>query len=287
MTPRETLFYWMKERYSVFCKKEAGAPKPWTDDPILQKFKFTNVFRQDDRVSRELLKVIKEHMDAGHSDESLFFAGLVFRMFNWPDTYLALEQAGLIKFWVKEDAAKFLKQRKEQGNKIFTGAYVITNNGLKDDKIDLVCDSLDKMHKHLSPLLQHIRNENTLESAVKALTTFPMVGGFIGFQLAGDLMYGPLMPNPTDRFTWAQVGPGSRRGLNRIFGRKLNATPSDSQCTKEIQELLAEYHANPFIQNSPWPVDMHIIQNCLCETDKYLRVQNGEGKPRSLYNGVK
>ena len=26
-------------------------------------------------------------------------------------------------------------------------------------------------------------------------------------------------------------------------------------------------------------------QNCLCETDKYLRVQNGEGRPKQLYPG--
>jgi hypothetical protein len=31
------------------------------------------------------------------------------------------------------------------------------------------------------------------------------------------------------------------------------------------------------------PMDFSDVPNILCETDKYLRVKNGEGKPRALY----
>jgi hypothetical protein len=30
-------------------------------------------------------------------------------------------------------------------------------------------------------------------------------------------------------------------------------------------------------------MDFSDVPNILCETDKYLRVKNGEGKPRALY----
>ena len=54
--PKNRFLYWIKERESIRKKKEAGNPKPWTDDPILQNYRFCNVRRMDDTVSQWLLK---------------------------------------------------------------------------------------------------------------------------------------------------------------------------------------------------------------------------------------
>ena len=51
------------ERDGIRKKKEAGLPRPWTDDHILVNTKFTNVRRQYDKVSRfnqEFLDPIKD-----------------------------------------------------------------------------------------------------------------------------------------------------------------------------------------------------------------------------------
>jgi hypothetical protein len=46
----ESLFwYWISERHSIFLRRQEGKPKPWTDDPILRDYKFTNPFRENDR----------------------------------------------------------------------------------------------------------------------------------------------------------------------------------------------------------------------------------------------
>src|SRR4051794_12814436 len=55
MTPIETLIHFIKERESIRLKKEAGQPKPWTIDPILQQYRFCNVIRIEDKVSQWLL----------------------------------------------------------------------------------------------------------------------------------------------------------------------------------------------------------------------------------------
>jgi hypothetical protein len=34
------------------------------------------------------------------------------------------------------------------------------------------------------------------------------------------------------------------------------------------------------------PLELREIEHSLCETDKYLRVANGEGRPRAKYEGV-
>ena len=45
------LIEWMVKREDLRKRKEARA-KQWTDDLILHKYRFTNVRRRDDRVSR-------------------------------------------------------------------------------------------------------------------------------------------------------------------------------------------------------------------------------------------
>ena len=46
--------YWgfAAERQEIFFRRMAGAAPPWTADPILREFKFTNAYRASDRVSQ-------------------------------------------------------------------------------------------------------------------------------------------------------------------------------------------------------------------------------------------
>ena len=50
--------YWIFacERQNVFNKKNEGFEFPWTEDKILQEYKFCNSYRVNDRVSQYLLK---------------------------------------------------------------------------------------------------------------------------------------------------------------------------------------------------------------------------------------
>ena len=44
------------KRQEAFFNRLENKPAPWSDDPIIQKFKFTNAYRATDRVSQYLLK---------------------------------------------------------------------------------------------------------------------------------------------------------------------------------------------------------------------------------------
>ena len=52
----ETYWRFAAERHRIYEKRLAGERQPWTDDPVLQKHKFTNTFRACDRVSQYLIK---------------------------------------------------------------------------------------------------------------------------------------------------------------------------------------------------------------------------------------
>jgi hypothetical protein len=64
--PVAAFFNWCKEREAIRKRRESGAPAPWSKDPIFQKARFLNVFREDDRVTKSLLKFVKPVAEKGN-----------------------------------------------------------------------------------------------------------------------------------------------------------------------------------------------------------------------------
>src|ERR1700690_2485104 len=88
--------YWRfaAKRQRIFELRAREKPGPWTDDPILQRFKFCNAFRASDRVSQYLIsKVIYGGQGAELATEDLFLRIVLFRLFSKESTWEALERA--------------------------------------------------------------------------------------------------------------------------------------------------------------------------------------------------
>src|SRR5258706_4099479 len=83
--PRRGVYelYWTfaSRRQAAFERRLNGDPPPWSDDPILQAFKFCNVFRAADRVSQYMIRDVAYASNAGdHAD--LIFQIVAFRTFS-------------------------------------------------------------------------------------------------------------------------------------------------------------------------------------------------------------
>ena len=109
-------------------------------------------------------------------------------------------------------------------------------------------------------------------------------GGFMSYEVVTDLNYTPVLEAAKDQFTWANAGPGAKRGLNRIHLRDLKKGMNQQVANTEMQLLLAEApkYCKPHVPIAR--VDMRTIEHSLCEWDKYERVRLGQGTPRSRYN---
>ena len=59
--PVQAFFDFCREREQIRLRRERGETAPWSDDPILQRGRFLNVFREDDRGSKSI-----QHFVAGH-----------------------------------------------------------------------------------------------------------------------------------------------------------------------------------------------------------------------------
>ena len=100
-------------------------------------------------------------------------------------------------------------------------------------------------------------------------------------QVVDDWTWTPLMKDALDHYTWAPMGPGSVRGFNRLKGLPLGKKPLRIIWLTQLQ-----YWRSVVIEAlGPSYADMTLmdIQNILCEVDKYLRVQAGQGRPRAKY----
>ena len=278
-----TFHHYLVERETIRIKRERGDAGPWTTDPILSRYKFTNIMRSEDRTTRWLVKHWYEpNRDANMRIQALNCA--VARYFGHQDF---LEAIGYQREWRPELLIKIATERLNSGQKVFTGAYIITNAGSTDPKQNVVVTQFLTPFRHNLEQIIRRAETNSWQAVAEFMQTLPGIGPFMSKEIALDMLLTPLLENATDKLTWTPAGPGSIRGLNRLHDRPLQANLSQAKAVGEMQELMG------LLQQTDWPdfmprigVDYGVtdIQFSLCELDKYLRVQNKEGRPRSGYD---
>ena len=275
----DEFFKTMATRQNIYLRRKKGKPKPWTNNEIFQTNRFCNVFRQQDKVTEHWMKF--REMD---DEELLVFNVAWYRIFNLPTT---AEMWGWITDWDYHKYMKKLKKYQEAGNKVYNSAYII--RGMQGEKKYVTyCKTFDMIWKHRKTLLENIKAENTIRNAVEEYSTYPMIAGFLAYEMATDLRHTPVLENATDIMTYANIGPGCRRGLIRLFHKKdPKRFNDDKYCRvkmikllKLAPEYLARYKA---LKNRT--LEMRDIEHWLCEYDKYRRCKEG-GRTKCKFNGV-
>src|SRR5260370_33132470 len=77
----ELYWYFASERQRAFEGRVSGQSRPWSDDPILQQYKFCNVFRAADRVSQYMIREVC-YQDEPCTPEDRLFQIVAFRTFS-------------------------------------------------------------------------------------------------------------------------------------------------------------------------------------------------------------
>ncbi len=80
---------YLTERHNIYKKKEIEKlPKPWTNDPVLDKYRFTNVRRELDRESKWLIENISKNNNLSLKEKILW--SILFRTYNKSETFRKL-----------------------------------------------------------------------------------------------------------------------------------------------------------------------------------------------------
>lgn len=296
-------FEYARKRHQITLDRRAGKPRSWTADPILQSYSFCSVFREDDKTTMWF----RDHVrDVYNGRPEVLLATVVFRIFNRIQTGEAIFCQQLLP------SSRF-KQNETTAFDIFaaTGDPAILRSAIKvlmpkgpyttGSYIISSPPGYEKLEGVLEVIARFWQNSGwreraaqmqaapvALETAWGWLKEQDYLGKFHSYEIVTDLRHTVLLNRAPDIMTWASPGPGARRGLNRIWGRKYtDKTVSREQMIKDMQALLSlSRDAIYWPQVLLWPRwEMREVEHTLCEFDKYERTRLGQGRPRGKFNG--
>lgn len=289
MTPKEYLAYWIQEREKIRVAKERGDPKPWSTDWVFQHTYFCNVRREDDRVTRW----IRGNWNPGKIGWNDYeYAMVVARFLNWPDTLESL------KFRpdsppMPREIEIVLEARASAGIKIWGNAYVVTTHGLPMGKAQYLCQRvLPPLYDRMGAnhwRYQYPTSGVTLAQRYDDYIKFEGMGSFMTAQVLADLKNTPGHPlhEADDWYSWSAPGPGSLRGLEWFYSRKVKLKEYP-ELINGVREYIYDKHpaiAASLMQGAEQKINMQDLQNCLCEYDKYMRVRHETGRSKRGYPG--
>lgn len=267
----DTYWRFASARQEIFLRRLADADPPWTADPILASYRFTNPYRASDRVTQYLIRhVLYEGFQA---PDEVFFRAFLFRMFNRIETWEQLSsQIGNLT-WEDFDPGLYrlsLDSISSSGKKLYSSAYVIPSPRLGSPRKHV--NQLRLLQAMMmDDVASKIRSADSLSEVFAILRSYPSMGNFLSFQLTIDLNYSEMLDFSENDFVVA--GPGAVGGIDKCFSDLGGASP------EEVIETVAEVADEEFERlgltfRTLWGRRLQLIdfQNLFCEVDKYARV---------------
>lgn len=266
------------ERQAIYFRRLEGGKPPWTEDRILQSFKFTNAYRAADRVSQYLIQrvIYDERYPAAPAE--IVFRTLLFKLFNKISTWELLEQRLGLLTWQSFDPDAYdqvLTEAMASGRRLYSAAYIIPPVSLDRTKT--------KHRGHLKllslmlggSLVPRLQQSRDLRDVFVLLKSYPSLGDFLAFQLAIDLNYTSVIDH--DEASFVVAGPGARDGLAKTF-RDAEGIPAEVLIAHMMEEQDNEFARLGLPFRSLWgrPLQLIDCQNLFCEISKYTRVSHPE-----------
>jgi hypothetical protein len=278
------LLYFVWEREAIRLARENGHAAPWTKDPVLARYKFTNIRRRDDRVSRWVIEhIIKPREHSPH----LWFMLLIARLINWPPTLQHLIDDGILFRTAGDfepvEFSRSIENFNAQGNKAYTGAYMVYPTKMDPGGVKslAIARHIIAPARELGETVQGIISGDrpSIADVVSVLSSGFGISTFIAGQVAADLTYCAQLDDAVDLYSYAPIGPGSQRGLNYLLGRKPFATWQQDAINGWLIRINDDIKKELQIED----LTLHDVQNVMCEYSKYCRVVLSEGTPKTVY----
>lgn len=292
--------YWrmIYERHNIWHKRFVQElPAPWTEDPIMSVYKFTNVYRELDKGTIYALDNI---IGQGEPIDVIWNL-LVYRIFNRMST---MSHLGFLEYqdFLKPDPCwfdgtgadlmnKLLRDVIASGESIYTDAHMVCAYAGTpgDDKLARIIYLLKQLHPKVPQLVKLCKDPNTtsLKQVWEWIQNQDGYGPFLAYEVAVDITYGAPELTHLHEDEWANPGPGCQRGIDAMFPDRPR-----SVSYLDVIESLREYQQYEFARLSlpfsdiayqgKW-LTYRNIEHCCCEFFKYWKAMNGTGRPRNQF----
>lgn len=303
------LYTFIKDRYVIHRKKDVEKlPAPWTDNPIFLQVKFTNVRREHDRESRNVIENICSKTEYSLKDR--FFNIILMRFWNKFESYQIATGGKMLKFPLSDEDFKACNDRiaANEAHTWWSGAYYTcpVRSWLErvhfQQKIPAKDLNFDQSPIYFAKyaltdeLWDRMVAADSPKTLFETLTAIPWMGKFLVYQWFVDFTYCEDYWFSENEYTVS--GPGCTKGVDLVFEDRDGMTHEECLFWMRDNQYLMfnKFGYLPDLLFRDLPAhDQYInvmsFENLMCELQKYLKcveaLKNGK-KPRgkSSYDGL-
>ena len=264
--PVSAFFDFCREREKIRFLRKSGAPEPWTSDPIFQQGRFLNVFREDDRGSKAILRFARSlEKDLSSLTHALFFA-------RWCNRQETLDKLSIKILSMPKELRKKLETLEPWCNVTAYPVEPVDWEGIQYSRFDAATILFGEIKESLTETLTDAQGDVIkATNAVNAL--FRMQNDFPIFMAIIDLAW--FRPDVIDPASHVPTGIGAIAYLDLL---QTYFDLEDHQQTRDrMIALQKEYW--PEAKRAFQPIDIEYLS---CECRKYYSYVNGtkqfEGK---------
>jgi len=256
--PISAFFDFCREREKIRLARENGDSFPWTDDPIFQKGRFLNVFREDDRGSKAILSFAKDlENDLPMLIHALFFA-------RWCNRQETLDKLSSDMLLQPEALLKTLNSFNHWCNLTAYPVETVHWEEIEYSRLDAAVKLFLTIKESLAKII--IKAEGDVIKATNAINAhFKMQNDFPIFMAIIDLAW--FRPDIIDPKSHVPTGIGAVAYLDRLQ-KHLGLKNHQETCEKMI-ELQREHW--PEAKRPFQPIDIEYLS---CECRKYYSYVN-------------
>lgn len=282
MESRDAFWRFVNERMEIFWRRhvELKSP-PWTNDPVLKKHKFTQVYRELDRGTLFL-----EHVTKGRRDDDAMVRVLVYRVLNNMEAYESLEEHVQNAGWVFSIApvgefVVWATNRMDRGKGCFNAAHLppmVKFRPAEDNKTTAIMkQTVGYILSHKLNLFEEMGKTRNLEKLFDMFLEIPGIGPFYAYEFATDMAHLGFVKHSLDE--WASIGPGCDRGL-----RQLVKSGSKYEAMVWLHQNQESEFTRLGIKFRQWNnrLSLRNIEHSLCEFQKYTRAQKTDWSRRQF-----
>lgn len=258
--------------------------KPYTDDPVLQRYHFTNVHRELDAGTQVVhqLVVNQEHMNM--SPVSLIFNAMLYRIFNRADMWQTCDPY-VCHYDELDQSFKKIREYRDAGYRIAPAAWTVPplvhiNGNTWLDRVETAVKSWD-----IITIAKNVQRATTLVEANDALIGAAGIGPFIRLQVILDLT---AVFNFTDDETLPSLysSKGKHRN-NKDYLKPQGSAEGERLVGCTIKELRDHQDLMLTDEGLTWSeiawqrkprLTMADLEHTLCEWTKYITVHDASNK---------
>lgn len=257
------------ERMRVWEKKESGLGEPYSHDPILQKYRFCNIYRELDRQTIEIHSILKPI----RSNYELWLLNLAYLRFVCnPST---VEKTGFLSYDRNDNAkvyTKLLRLPKPKYGSAYVFPISIIQKSEWNTREKFFTQYLPLVIPRVSKIISSFENISVVDALAKILPVFGFNFTFHWTEILIDIAY--QHPRQINLFAPFPSGPGALPTLEKL-------SPHNPV---SVLLSLTSYSPTRFpyltLEGAPIHFSAENWEGICCEFRKYDRLRQGKGRKR-------